>query len=98
MTGMTGMTGNPGKNPGKLELLTGTGTKNPELTGTGTGIKNQHLTGTGTGIKNVTWPGPGQLKIANPGTGNPGRLLGPITPGAVETWPYNSWCSGNLAL
>ena len=85
---MTGMTGNPGKNPGKLELLTGTGTgtKNPELTGTGTGtgIKNQHLTGTGTGtgIKNVTWPGPGpgQLKIANPGTGipgtgNPGRLL-----------------------
>jgi hypothetical protein len=70
---MTGMTGNPGKNPGKLEWLTGTGTKNPELTGTGTGIKNQHLTGTG--IKNVTWPGPGQLKIANPGTGNPGRLL-----------------------
>ena len=75
------MTGNPGKNPGKLEWLTGTGTgtKNPELTGTGTGIKNQHLTGTGTGtgIKNVTWPGPGpgQLKIANPGTGNPGRLL-----------------------
>ena len=77
---MTGMTGNPGKNPGKLEWLTGTGTKNPELTGTGTGIKNQHLTGTGTGIKNVTWPGPGELKIANPGTGipgtgNPGRLL-----------------------
>ena len=36
--------------------LTGTGTKNPELTGTGTGIINQHLTGTGTGtgMKNVT--------------------------------------------
>ena len=37
---------------------TGTGTKNPELTGTGTGtgIINQHLTGTGTGtgMKNVT--------------------------------------------
>ena len=32
---MSGMTGNPGKNPGKLEWLTGTGTKNPELTGTG---------------------------------------------------------------
>ena len=32
--------------------LTGTGTKNPELTGTGTGIIHQHLTGTG--MKNVT--------------------------------------------
>ena len=49
--------------------------QDPQLTGTG--IKNQHLTGTGTGtgIKNVT--GPGQLKVANPGTGNPGRLLPP---------------------